>query len=424
MKKFLLPCLLFVLCLVVTSCTPACEHEAGKQWEADQTTHWHVCSKCGEKVDEAEHTWGEWIVSVPASVGAEGSQYRQCTVCKKAEVQAIPAIVLATGEAQADVAVYVKAPADWSVVNCYYWGDNVESNKTVGWPGQEMTLVNAEENVWGFIVPAGTANIIFNNGSTQTADLLFGTETNLYTLTVANAEGKLLADYGEYVPAADQPELNKYPISEAETFRTIYVQLPESWAAQNVHYWGAGVGSEWPGDPLTVVDAEKHVYSFELSSKVTGFLFNAGDGQPQTSNVLPNEAVNGYVVSVDDKGNVSVTACTYSEGGFTEVELGPVEVVLYVKGSMNVWSDNDAFKLVVDGDNASLQVALVEGDEFKIATSAWDIQFGSGNTEMDAACFVANGENIKCLVAGTYLITVVNYNSDARTCSIVAVSAE
>lgn len=420
MKKILLPCLLVVLALAVASCTTDCVHEAGKQWEADENTHYHVCSLCGDRVDQADHTWGEWIVSVPASVGSEGSEYRQCTVCKKSQTRSIPAIVLATGEAKEDVAVYCKAPVEWTTVNCYYWGENIDANKTVGWPGVEMTCVNESENIWGFVVPSGTANVIFNNGSTQTADLLFGTETNLYTLTVTNAEGKLLADYSSYAPAADQVELNKYPISEEETFRTIYVQLPEGWAEQNIHYWGAGVGSTWPGDALTLVDAEKHLYSFELSSKVTGFLFDAGVDQPQTTNILPNEAVNGYVVSVDAEGNVSYKACTYQDGTFTEVELEPDLVVLYVKGSMNSWSDNDEFKLVVDGDNATLTVTFVEEDVFKIATSAWDIQFNSANTEMDDSLFTADGENIKCLVTGTYVITVFNYNSDARTCSIVS----
>ena len=76
-----------------------------------------------------------------------------------------------------------------------------------------MTLVDAEQNIWGYIVPAGTGHVIFNfDGSVQTADLQFATELNYYVLREApEADGKYLADYQMYTQAADQPELNKYP---------------------------------------------------------------------------------------------------------------------------------------------------------------------------------------------------------------------
>ena len=419
MKKFLLTCFLVVLSLAFVGCQKACEHEASKQWEADDATHWHVCTICGEKLDEAEHTWGEWKTSVPASVGAEGSEYRQCSVCKKSEQRAIPAIVLPTGVASADTVVYAQVPADWTNVNLYYWGDEIESTKSVGWPGYAMACVDETNNIWAATVPAGTANLIFNNGSAQTADLLFGTEDNLYKLTTTNAEGKYLADYEDYTQTSDV-KVPTYPISEPETFTTVYVKVPTSWTTQNVHYWGSKPGTTWPGKALTAVDAATGVYSFELSSTVTGIIINnkVGDEGVQTSNILPKEGVNGYVVSEDG----SFQECSYADGAFTPVEVY-VPTVLYVRG-VGTWDPIDENKLTVDGANASIQVTLVADDQFKVATAGWDIQFNSANTTFDSAAFVAAGENIKCVVAGTYLITVTNYDTAERACTITLVPAE
>ncbi len=61
------------------------------------------------------------------------------------------------------------AVANWSSVNTYYWAAN-GSPVSNTWPGQAMT---AEGNDWYvFTIPgASSANVIFNNGSTQTVDL-------------------------------------------------------------------------------------------------------------------------------------------------------------------------------------------------------------------------------------------------------------
>lgn len=420
--KSLLLGLILVFAVVLTACNETCDHTPGASWRPNETDHWKICDKCQKDVEKAAHTFGEWITVTEASVGIEGKEYRQCSVCKYYIERAIPAIELATGEAKTEVAVYAKVPTEWTNVNCYYWGDNIDSTHTVGWPGKEMTLVDATENIWGFIVPAGTANVIFNSGSTQTVDLLFGLETNLYTLSSTDTEGKYLADYSAYTPAADQPALNKYGVSDAETFKTIYVQLPASWEEKNIHYWGAGVGSIWPGVALTVVDAEKNLYSFELSSKITGFLFDAGDGEPQTENIAPNELVNGYVLAdeaVDNKHKV--TEASYADGVFTPVDTGPVE--LFVRGGMNGWGTVDDYKLTVDGTTATITLTIAADTEFKIATEAWSCEINFGKlVDVDATLFADNEGNIKCLVAGTYTITVTNYADASATATIVAVT--
>jgi alpha-amylase len=65
--------------------------------------------------------------------------------------------------------VYFRNSSGWSNVNIYSWytqGDEI----TASWPGDAMTKVG--DNIYSYVLPADAENVIFNNGSTQTADLL------------------------------------------------------------------------------------------------------------------------------------------------------------------------------------------------------------------------------------------------------------
>ena len=73
-------------------------HSTGAEWVSDGSQHWHACTVCGEKVEEAEHTF-KWVIEKEATATEKGSKYEACAVCgfKKSAVE-IPA----TGEADAD----------------------------------------------------------------------------------------------------------------------------------------------------------------------------------------------------------------------------------------------------------------------------------------------------------------------------------
>ena len=67
---------------------------------------------------------------------------------------------------------------DWSNVNVYTWDANGTAT-TGAWPGSAMTKV--EGNVYSYAIPANAVNIIFNDGSNQTNDLVIPTDgKNLY----------------------------------------------------------------------------------------------------------------------------------------------------------------------------------------------------------------------------------------------------
>lgn len=71
------------------------KHEAvNDRWLSDDNTHWHECT-CGEKIDEATHTF-EWVVDKAPTATEAGSKHQQCTVCGHAlPADEIPAAAIA-----------------------------------------------------------------------------------------------------------------------------------------------------------------------------------------------------------------------------------------------------------------------------------------------------------------------------------------
>ena len=62
-----------------------------KAWKYDDTNHWQECS-CGEKLNVANHAYGEWRVTKPATETEEGSKARDCTVCDYVQTETIPMV--------------------------------------------------------------------------------------------------------------------------------------------------------------------------------------------------------------------------------------------------------------------------------------------------------------------------------------------
>ncbi len=56
------------------------EHKYKTEWSADTSKHWHECSVCGDKKDEAAHTF-EWKIDKEATVTETGAKHEECNVC-------------------------------------------------------------------------------------------------------------------------------------------------------------------------------------------------------------------------------------------------------------------------------------------------------------------------------------------------------
>ena len=69
---------------------PALGHSFSNDWEKDSINHWHECS-CGDKKDNASHTYGEFVVTKDATHEDDGSKKQVCSVCGYENVVTIPA---------------------------------------------------------------------------------------------------------------------------------------------------------------------------------------------------------------------------------------------------------------------------------------------------------------------------------------------
>ena len=66
------------------------EHSAEKEWSSDETSHWHKCSECDEKLDKADHTFTDWTTTKEATCTEKGLKYKECSICKYKVEQVIP----------------------------------------------------------------------------------------------------------------------------------------------------------------------------------------------------------------------------------------------------------------------------------------------------------------------------------------------
>ncbi len=417
--------------------TQTCQHVPGASWRASDDEHWHVCDKCSDIIDKEAHSFGDWNVMQEPAVGTPGRKVKTCSVCRYYIAEEIPAIEVETGETTGDTVVFAKVPADWSAVNCYYWHneagtDNMNPAHKTSWPGVAMTLVDEAENIWAFIVPAGTANVIFNNGSTQTVDIPFATAANLYILSdAAGGDGKFTANVGSYEYTGSLDDIAKYGEREVVelAYVTIYVQLPESWPALYLYFWGSQEAcAAWPGaDVSNLIDPAKNVHSFELPNDATGVVLSNGLGgdDNQTMDIIPAAGVNAYIVTEGTPKDNAAPA-SYADGVFTPVEVEVSVPVYYVRGSLNEWGTPDTHKLAYDEatDTATITVAIAAGDQFKIAEASWNnaTTISAQNATFDAAQIAdlgPNDYNMQAIVSGTYVITITNVSQDTRTCTIV-----
>ena len=70
---------------------PVHEHSIHDEaWKYDDTEHWQECS-CGERLNVATHTYGDWKVTKEATETEEGSRERGCAVCEYVQTETTPA---------------------------------------------------------------------------------------------------------------------------------------------------------------------------------------------------------------------------------------------------------------------------------------------------------------------------------------------
>ena len=67
-------------------------HTALSDWTSNETHHWKVCADCNATgIDNAAHTFGEWIIDKEATATEAGSRHKVCTICNyETQTETIP----------------------------------------------------------------------------------------------------------------------------------------------------------------------------------------------------------------------------------------------------------------------------------------------------------------------------------------------
>lgn len=166
----------------VTAATVTCLTSGSRTW---------TCSKCQDSYTE--------------NLDALGHHYDAAGKCERCD------------ETTEFVRVYVDNAAKWTVIYCYTW----DTNPYVAWPGEEMSL-DAETGLYYYDIPKNFVNVIFNNGSAQSADLktpttaatIYNNSTKAWSAPHVHefVEGK--CECGEEDPNYVPPHVNALVVGE------------------------------------------------------------------------------------------------------------------------------------------------------------------------------------------------------------------
>ena len=174
------------------------------------------------------------------------------------------------------VTVYFYNNLGWESVNAFVWPAEGAAYKE--WPGEaakkEAEQINGKD-VYAYTFPAKYVNIIFNNGTVQTADLKWDAEKPYFVPAgEKNGEGKY---EGTWYAKADIPTGGDTP----EETVTVYFYNNLVWENVNAFVWNNvdGAYKVWSGEAAKK-EAEQingvDVYSYTFPAKYTSVIFNNG----------------------------------------------------------------------------------------------------------------------------------------------------
>lgn len=255
------------------------------------------------------------------------------------------AIVCALSMSAASETVYFVNAQGWSgTINAYAW----EPVQNANWPGVaavKETEQIAGYDVYSYTAEAGTyANVIFNNGSAQTADLVW-------------TAGKYFVIDGWYTREEAAAKLGT-PIEK----EYVYFVNNKGWTNIKAYAW-APQNAGWPGE-LATKEAEQlagyDVYSYAaISGSYQNIIFNGEGGQTADMAWTAGKYI------VDDQWYTKEEALAKLEGPVT-----PPVITYVLMGVGGDWTTGIA--MTANPDNANeytlLGQDIAEGDAVKVVT--------------------------------------------------------
>lgn len=244
---------------------------------------------------------------------------------------------------QSGINVEFKAPTGWSKVNIYVWTD--DKTKLAGeWPGKAISK-EGDYYTYSIETEDEKVNVIFNNGSEQTADLVaedgscWDASSNTGTKFTPKTCG------GEPVPT---------------TAIVIRVKKEGAFASTtpNIYFWGNGAPASWPGNKMTSENENWWKYEIECTTGTTNVIFN--NGSQQTGNIEGVKKNTCYTVSSSfSASEVECPSTAIDEAEAHSVALYPNPTT----GIVNIAADIDVEKVKVMSLNG---ITVLEANETNV----------------------------------------------------------
>ena len=277
--------------------------------------------------------------------------------------------------AATETVYFVNADKWTGTINAYAWAP-----QNANWPGVAATK-EAEQiagcDVYSYTAEAGTyANVIFNNGSKQTADLTW-------------TAGKYFVRDGWYTKEEAATKLGQ-PVEQ----EYVYFVNNKGWKNVNAYAW-APQNANWPGEAATK-EAEQlagyDVYSYAApAGTYQNVIFNGEGGQ--TADMV--WTAGKYIV--DDQWYTKEEAAAKLSGS---TPVDPKPQAYYVTGNdalfgANAWNAAAIAMTENNGVYTHTFTAVAAGVEcqLKVTNGTWDASWGYSNLATVPAGVTGNNDN-------------------------------
>lgn len=397
--------------------TQLCVHEfTWTKVEGKTCDYTGVCSKCEATSTKVEHAgYGDWTL-----VDGKTCDFEQVCECgdKKTKVE----------HTWGDDIVCDKCQAV-NVLQFYVRGD------MNGWDTSSALVLSADKK------SASVLLVVEEGQCFKIATEDWKNEFNFGTITFnVNGFEKKAEDASDV--KATKAGVYMVNVSGLDTLEpTCTIDPVQLYVRGDMNSWGTDAKYAFVYDKET----DTATFTLELADVTQGFKIASPewDVYNKRYNIgALGDGKYGYGTAEADAGNIKFT-----ETGFYVIKVaklttgdpvvtiekgtGTVEPViipvpeLYVKGGMNGWAAEDAYKLVVDAeaDTATLEFVGVKGQEFKVANADWSFEYNAKTATLPEG--LSGDSNIVIGANGVYKVVVTGLADKATaTCVITKVLGE
>ncbi|TQV81167.1 pullulanase-type alpha-1,6-glucosidase [Exilibacterium tricleocarpae] len=275
----------------------------------------------GDFVAAGRDPAADYRIFFNADAYADGTQltFRASTTDLAGNTLSADPVTVEVG-AVAGMTVYFQKPADWGDnINIYYW--NADPAPPVEWPGIAIESLGADWYSYQFPDGVRQANIIFNDGQNQTADLF------------RDRDGCFVD--GAWTDTCNLPQ----PGLE------FFFKKPASWGDNiNIYYWNADPAPavDWPGIRMEALPGGWYRFRMPAAVDSANIIFNDGEGN-QTPDLFR------------DAGGC------YGDNGDNWTDTCELPTAVTISGARAHW---------VDSGTLAWQTASAQAATFKLYASA------------------------------------------------------